>query len=284
MKYFFEIAEVVFRFDMVRLCEITEGFTEFYRPNQERADIVIKFETGVEPEEKGRCVFKNDVYEIYEFKGKHYRKSALLSEPFCGWMTEEGSPDYSCRVYVPGVDKKWKTSELFSLIGFENVLYRQQALILHASFIEWRNRGILFTAPSGTGKSTQADLWEAEEGAEIINGDKTILRRAEEGWKAYGSPYAGSSKVYRNKGSVVGAIVVLRQGKENILKRLPPGNAFRYLYSETIVNTWNRDFVIKVTEWVAHIASEIPVYYLECLPEKSAVQRLKRELEQVKIC
>lgn len=284
MKYFFEIAEVVIRFDMDRLCEITEGFKDFYRQDQDRADIIIRFDAGMEPEEKGRCVFKNDVYEIYELKGKHYRKSTLLSEPFCGWMTEEGFPDYYCRVHVPGEDRKWKTSELFSLIGFENILYRQQALILHASFIEWRSKGILFTAPSGTGKSTQADLWVAEEKAEIINGDKTILRRFSDGWKAYGSPYAGSSKVYRNKGVTVCAIVVLRQGKVNVIRRLPPGNAFRYLYSETIVNTWNRDFVVKVTEWAARLASEIPVFYMECLPDKSAVQELKRELEQEKIC
>lgn len=64
------------------------------------------------------------------------------------------------------------------LLGLERLLLSRQGLLLHASFIRWQDRGILFSAPSGTGKSTQADLWVRHRGAEVINGDRAALRRS----------------------------------------------------------------------------------------------------------
>ena len=59
-----------------------------------------------------------------------------------------------------------------------------------ASFIRWQGRGILFSAPSGTGKSTQANLWVQHQGAEVINGDRAALRQVGGRWQAFGLPYA----------------------------------------------------------------------------------------------
>ena len=84
------------------------------------------------------------------------------------------------------------------LKNIEQVLNSYNTFLLHSSFIKWKDKAILFTAPSGTGKSTQADLWEKYENAEIINGDRSGIRKMDGKWTAYGLPIAGSSGIYKN--------------------------------------------------------------------------------------
>ena len=112
----------------------------------------------------------------------------------------------------------WKAElkSLNPLFFFElsNFLIDYNAMILHSSLVDFSGNGIVFTAPSGTGKSTQADLWKKFKGAEILNGDRTIIRK-NANYEAYGSPYAGSSGIYKNKFVNLKAIVVLRQADEN---------------------------------------------------------------------
>ena len=85
---------------------------------------------------------------------------------------------------------------LMNMIGLEQLLLRYDGLILHSSLVRWQGKGILFSAPSGTGKSTQASLWEKHMGAEILNGDRAGIRYVDGRWMAYGLPYAGSSRIY----------------------------------------------------------------------------------------
>ena len=60
----------------------------------------------------------------------------------------------------------------------------------YKEIIAFQNKAILFSAPSGTGKSTQADLWQKYvRGVEIINGDRAIIGIEDNGVKAYGLPF-----------------------------------------------------------------------------------------------
>ena len=150
--------------------------------------------------------------------------------------------------------------------------------MLHAAFIRWQEKGILFTAPSGTGKSTQADLWEKYEGAEILNGDRAGLRCIEGCWTAFGLPLAGSSYIYRNESAPADTIVVLRQSPENRIRRLGPAEAFRYLYPEVTVHQWHRPWVEKASSMLLDLISHVPVWLLECRPDQGAVRLLKETI------
>lgn len=49
-------------------------------------------------------------------------------------------------------------------------------LVLHSAYIVTRGgEGILFSGPSGIGKSTQAALWERFAGARTVNGDRALV-------------------------------------------------------------------------------------------------------------
>lgn len=68
-------------------------------------------------------------------------------------------------------------------------------LFFHAAQIAVKETGILFTAPSGTGKTTQAKLWEKYRGARRICADRTLVRRLPEGWRTFGYPLDGSEPI-----------------------------------------------------------------------------------------
>ena len=205
--------------------------------------------------------------------------------PFC-WLhipyqKTGGHRKWICH-YIKGKEKNFKnTSALFHTLGFSIMLDQKEALMLHCSFIKINDRGILFSVPSGIGKSTQARLWEREENAEIINGDRAILRMQEEGiWQAFGLPYAGSSEVYRNESATVGAVVVLQQGMHNELYRLSRGKAYCAVWKELFQSNAFSHLQITVAETLEMMIKSIPVYKFSCCPDGTAVRFLKNKLEE----
>ncbi len=167
---------------------------------------------------------------------------------------------------------------IWNYMAFENPLLYYQAFLLHSSFISWQNNGILFTAPSGTGKSTQADLWKKYEDADIYNGDRTIIRKIDGKYYGFGSPYAGSSGIYRNESAPIKAIIVIEQGPDNVIRRLRGREAFLPLFRETLMNTWNKEYMEKMTDLLMDAACQIPVYHLSCRPDQDAVDTVKNEI------
>lgn len=199
------------------------------------------------------------------------------SEPYA-WFIPVRENHYEVR-YLKGSEKHIAYSRnLLEIINLEQVLNTFNAFILHSSVINWQDKAILFSAPSGTGKSTQADLWGKYENAEVINGDKAGIRKMDGKWTAYGLPIAGTSGIYKNKKAEISHIIVLRQGKENKLTKLSPREAFIKLYSETLVHTWDKEFQENIVNMITDVVQSVPIYQYECLPDKSAVDFLKEQI------
>lgn len=169
----------------------------------------------------------------------------------------------------------------FYHMALEDLLLPFQRFVLHASYIRTKFGGLLFSGVSGVGKSTQADLWCRYLGADLVNGDKPIVGRLADGtWRAYGSPYAGSSRCYRNESDRVRAVIFLQQSPENSLRRLALNETFRRLYENTIVNSWNPEFVSEICDLLNGFSVEIPAYEFCCTPDLRAVRFLEQALER----
>lgn len=170
---------------------------------------------------------------------------------------------------------------LFRGMGLEFLMALNRRVILHSSYIAWKGKGIVFSAPSGTGKSTQAELWRRHRpGTEIINGDRSILTCERGVPEVYGLPLCGSSGIAVNKSFPLGAVVVLRQAKTNTVRRLGVREAVSLIYSECGLSLWDRDAAANVLDVVSEIAESVPVYCLSCLPHSSAVDVMERALRE----
>lgn len=183
--------------------------------------------------------------------------------------------------YLPfGVDYVSHLSNCFFHIGLEGLMLRENRLVFHAAFVRTHLGGILFSGPSGIGKSTQAELWCTYRGSKQINGDRPIIGKQDGVWTGWGSPYAGSSRCYVNESCPITAIVMLRQASECSLRRLDPKEAFRCIYSGLTMNSWDPKFVSRACDLVMDLMASVPVLEFACTPNEEAVNFLEEKLRK----
>lgn len=167
---------------------------------------------------------------------------------------------------------------LLNHLALDKTMNEHGRLLLHASFIETERGAVLFTAPSGTGKSTQAELWRQHRGATIINGDRAGIWRGEQGWLAGGVPWSGTSGISLNRILPLRAVVILRQGPENVLETPRASESLKALMEQTTINPWNREMYLRTQQHLIDLIQSVPVYRLRCRPDEGAVEVLAREL------
>lgn len=171
------------------------------------------------------------------------------------------------------VDPMW-----MSLLAMERRMSSLNSITLHCAYMRYKDEAILFSAPSGTGKTTQATLWERYRGSRVINGDKSLLQEIDCRWTARGWPVCGSSGVCHNEDTPIRAVVMLSQGKADTIRRLSPFQAFTQLYSQVTINSWNRDAQQKAMDLIEKLVAQVPVYHLSCTISEDAVRCLEEAL------
>ena len=186
--------------------------------------------------------------------------------------------DNVCYLRYPEVKKSHSASMLLQMLPISDLLGYFDTTLLHAAQVDFHGKSLLFTTPSGTGKTTQATLWNQRENAPVISGDRTAIRKFSHGWKSYGFPVDGSARIWKSTGVDLGAISVLRQSRENHVRRLTMREAFPLLMEQAVVTRFDRERQERIVDWVISLTKDIPVYLLECRPEYGAVQCWKEQL------
>lgn len=171
--------------------------------------------------------------------------------------------------------------DLINCLALEKALSEYGRFVLHSSFIETLGGAVLFTAPSGTGKSTQAELWKRYQNADIINGDRAGIWKAGNKWMAGGVPWCGTSGIMKNKIMPLKAVVILRQGSENQITEMSVAAKASRLLEQLTVNPWNQEMLISAQIFCLMLCQEIPIIQLTCRPDKEAVEVLKKELVKI---
>ncbi len=123
------------------------------------------------------------------------------------------------------------TTESFymQLLGFGGFM-------LHSSAVVMDGGAYLFSAPSGTGKSTHTALWLElfGERAAILNDDKPAILLREDGIFACGTPWSGKSDLNLNLCVPLRGICVLERSPENFIEPLPAEKAVYALLNQTL--------------------------------------------------
>lgn len=169
----------------------------------------------------------------------------------------------------------------FNVAGFERVLYSQNLHLFHCSYIDTCGSAVLFSAPSGGGKTTQATLWEQYGGAEMVNGDRAVLEATEQGYIAHGLPIAGSSGVFLNRSLPVKAVFIVKKADHDTALRMSQQDAFQALFSELTINTWNHPFVLSAVDFAMQMAAAVPVFRLECRISEDAVHAAQEAIQSI---
>ena len=158
---------------------------------------------------------------------------------------------------------------------FANRLTVLGGTVLHGSSIALDGEGIVFSANSGTGKSTHTNLWRQHFGerAEIINDDKPAIKIEKGKAFVYGTPWSGKTSLNNNVKHPLKAVVFLSRGEQNKIKTMDALNAVLNLsrqlpnpFYDSEIGTKTVDFIKKLYE------INTPVYDLECNISDNAVE------------
>lgn len=195
---------------------------------------------------------------------------------------QEISPNQATIIFKQEYLSMLKYDTVFnSLLALERRMNNFNSYVLHSSYIVYQNQAILFSAPSGTGKSTQADLWKKYRNIEIINGDRTLLTLKDDCFFANGWPVCGSSEICFNQTYPIKAIVLLQQGKQNQISQLSYIEKTKRLLKEITINYHNQEYLDNALVFIEQLIKKIPIINLSCTISKEAVECLDDYLKEV---
>lgn len=206
----------------------------------------------------------------------HYRTAKVSTEIGESPFVCVGFLGKNCIVRVLEKYRKgFGVDSVFRHVPVHHILMKNNAAVFHASCVLLNGEAILFTAPSGTGKTTQAELWKAFRGAEIVNGDRCLVRKTEDGFTAGGIHYSGTSEYCENFKAPIKAVVLLKQAKQNQVTKLGGAETFRRLFRECSYSVYFEEDKQVAVSITADIINTIPVIELACLPDESAVKTME---------
>lgn len=150
--------------------------------------------------------------------------------------------------------------------------------LFHAAGIRYNGLGYLFLGKSGTGKSTHARLWlKYNEGSELFNDDNPVVRLFEKAdgtrlVKVYGSPWSGKTPCYKNVEMELGGFVLLSQAPFNKISPLKGVSAYAAILPSISGMRWNKCMADGLHQTENGLATSVPTWYLECLPDEAAAK------------
>lgn len=174
----------------------------------------------------------------------------------------------------------WQKAYLESLAIYRKIcekLILDDVVLFHCSALMIDGGAVLFTAPSGTGKSTHARLWREHFGSKVtmVNDDKPLLHIGNSCVTVYGTPYGGKDNIQNNISAPVKAIFLLEQSAENFVERMSSKEALPHLLKQTYKvhehTTLNVAQVCSRTLDLVLELSKLPVFRLGCNMTEQAV-------------
>ncbi|WP_286669484.1 hypothetical protein [Thomasclavelia cocleata] len=154
---------------------------------------------------------------------------------------------------------------------FYNKLINLGGFLLHASAVVVDNKAYLFSADSGTGKSTHTKLWQKCFGdkALIINDDKPAIKIENGICYAYGTPFSGKTDENLNMRVPLQAICFLERGKDNSIDLIPTKDALPLILKQTILPK-NQDIINHLFDMLDVVLTKTPIYQMKCNISKEA--------------
>ena len=253
---------------------LMENYAPFVSTNEDREAFSLTIGGGECPafseelrqEEEGQeivCGKTADGEPVFEFRW--WQETA-------GWLV--CSEDYR--------EGRLVTTGRYTKMAVDNALMVLYALataaagtvLFHAAVVSHEGKGYMFLGPSGTGKSTHARLWlKYIDGTALVNDDNPVVRLASDGSPVvYGSPWSGKTPCYRNVNYPLGGIVLLSQAPYNKIHRLSGIHAYASLVASISGKRWDSRVADGLHATENALATNVPVWHLECLPDEEAAQ------------
>ncbi len=206
---------------------------------------------------------------VFEIDNKFEYLEKLVSE----YYTDE-EPDCHISLDLDFLKDKQSESPEHSLAYLEYLeVYRKichfiinhDGILMHGAVIGVDSAAYMFTAPSGTGKTTHITQWKKLYGDDIciINGDKPIIRRIDGEFIVYGTPWCGKEHFNTNTKAPLKGIVLLSRAAENSIS-VVDGSMFNAFLVKQVYLPKTLPERLKTLDFIDEMFSSIPLYSLKC--------------------
>ncbi len=156
----------------------------------------------------------------------------------------------------------------------EICLTKYDALVFHASSVKYNGGAYLFTASSGTGKSTHVTLLKELLGdkIEFINDDKPTIKFEKNGEIiVYGNPWCGKHMRGSNISAPLKGIIKLERGEENFVCEISKMEMLSVLYGQSYIPKNKKDAEL-LFDYYTKILKSTKLYKLTCNKDISAAE------------
>lgn len=153
------------------------------------------------------------------------------------------------------------------------LLESYDGFFFHSSSLCLDGEGYLFTALSGTGKSTHTSFWRELFGDKVtmINDDKPVIRKIDGRFYVCSTPWMGKSNIGTNTLAPIKAVYVLCRGGENRAEEVSPAKVFRELLEATLLPD-KKENTAKLLELFDGLFSSVKLIKLYCRPDIEAAR------------
>ena len=233
--------------------------------------------------------------ETYQLAGRLIRVSSVWPDVhrLCRPYRAEGTPDFALETTPADAaferersareDARAGRSRENYTDGYLETLavYRKIAekmpdfdtVLFHGSCVAVDGAGYLFTAKSGTGKSTHTRLWRELLGprALMVNDDKPLLRIGGEGTAVFGTPWDGKHRLSSNISVPLRGLCILERAEENTIRPLTAREAYPMLLQQ-VYRPADGDALAKTLALTDRLAASAPLWRLGCNQDLRAAQ------------
>lgn len=247
--------------------------------------------------EKGSLVLSSHFLKIYEsdmYYSVFYEKPELLygyrvykeeAETILYMMEDDGNYYDTAHILLEKNPTRFPSGPELLLYSIRDAFFfhaqKFGRLAIHSASIVYLDRVWLFSAPSGTGKSTHVGLWH-EMGYPIddFNGDVCMCYEKEGKVKAAGLPWCGTSGIYKNKVKSLGGILFLKRGEQDLIQDMSSFEAAIHVNARSVSPNWTRELVSCNLSIVESLVPKIYCGILCCTKETSAAICVKEKIDQ----
>lgn len=229
----------------------------------------------------GTLLIQSDLIYIYENTDSYHVIYQSPSSSVYGYLLEKGKNQAT--VYINEETLNNGTEIMYSIRdAFFFYMQQYQRIAIHSASILYHDRVWLFSASSGTGKSTHVNQWrKAGFSFRDFNGDVAVCYLSSEGIPLAASlPWCGTSQIYHNEIAPLGGVIFLKQGQHNTIQTAAPPEGVIQLTARCLTPSWNHNMMLKNLEICQALAGKIVLGNLCCTPDITAAQVSQKFIDQ----
>ena len=153
-----------------------------------------------------------------------------------------------------------------------NYLAQISSMIVHACGVDYEGKGILFVGESGAGKSTLTKIWNQEPGVEILSDDRIIVRKKNNQYWIYGTPWHGDARVSSPAKVKLEKVFFIKHGRANSAKAVAGSFPVLQFLKASFPPYWDKSCMEFAMEFFNDLVAAVPCRELSFVPDFGIVE------------